>query len=113
MLQTIIFFAQLAIVLPIVLIHEHNWLYIPVAISADFILNSIIAVWASFAAKRWNLLGALPYFYFLRWVEISIYIIAFVEIMILKRFQTEIKGWATEGRRYKLNETALLDVAQL
>ncbi len=112
MLQTIIFFAQLGILLPFILFREHNWMFIPVAIAADFIMNSIIAVWASFAAKRWNLLGALPYFYFLRWVEISIYVYAFIEIMVLKRFETEAKGWMTEGRRYKLNAAALQDVAQ-
>lgn len=112
MFQTITFLAQLLILFPILIFHDHNWMIIPVAIAADFILNSCIAIWASFAAKRWNLLGALPYFYFLRWVEISIYLYAFVEIMILKRFQSDIKGWATEGRRYKLNMNALQDIAK-
>ncbi|MEK7152859.1 MAG: hypothetical protein AAB834_02855, partial [Patescibacteria group bacterium] len=67
---------------------------------------------SSVIAKRWNLLGALPYFYFLRWLEVGIYLTAFFEVMILKRFQSEIKGWGTEGRRYKLTSDALQDVAK-
>lgn len=112
MFQTLLFIIQLLVLFPLIITTTHNWMIIPVAIAADFILNSAIAIWASFAAKRWMLLGALPYFYFLRWVEIGIYLTAFVEIMILKRFQTSVRGWATEGRRYKLDLAALQDIAQ-
>jgi hypothetical protein len=97
--------------MPLVIISTHSWLVVPVAFAADFILNSAIAVWASIIIRRWTILGALPYFYFLRWVEIGIFLWAFVEIMILRRFQADVKGWATEGRRYKLDNTALQDVA--
>jgi hypothetical protein len=111
MVQTLLFIIQLGILFPLIIITTHNWMIIPVAIAADFILNSAIAVWASIASKRWALIGALPYFYFLRWVEIGIYLTAFVEVIILRRFQTNVKGWATEGRRYKLDMAALQDVA--
>jgi hypothetical protein len=112
MLQTILFIVQLGILFPLIIFTTHNWMIIPVAIAADFVLNSAIAVGASVAAKRWMLLGALPYFYFLRWVEIGIYLSAFVEVIILGRFKQSVKGWATEGRRYKLDMAALQDVAQ-
>jgi len=112
MAQTLIFLIQLVVLFPLVIITTHNWMIIPVAIAADIIMNGAIAIFSSFAAKRWNLLGALPYFYFLRWVEIGIYLVAFFEVMVLKRFQAEIKGWGTEGRRYKLSVDALQDIAK-
>lgn len=108
--QTVLFFIQLFILLPLIIANTGNWLLIPVSIAADVILNGFIAMIVSVKIKRWNLLGALPYFYFLRWIEVGIFVIAFVEIMILKKFQTEIKGWKTEGRRYKLSSDALQDV---
>jgi cellulose synthase/poly-beta-1,6-N-acetylglucosamine synthase-like glycosyltransferase len=111
MLQTAFFMFQLLVLIPLVIILEHNPMYVPVAITVDFILNSLIALWASATIGRWNLLGALPYFYFLRWVEISIYLWSGFEILVLHRFQTEVKGWATEGRRYALDATALQDIA--
>jgi cellulose synthase/poly-beta-1,6-N-acetylglucosamine synthase-like glycosyltransferase len=112
MLQTILFLLQLFVLIPIILITTQNWLVIPVMIAADIIVNGFIALASSVAVKRWSLIGALPYFYFLRWLEIGIYIIAFVEVIILKRFQTEIIGWSTAGRRYELSKQAMIDVAK-
>jgi len=112
MLQTVLFLLQLFVLIPYILITTHNWLIIPVMIAADIIVNGVIALFSSAAAKRWNLIGALPYFYFLRWLEIGIYIIAFVEVMILQRFQTESVGWSTAGRRYKISDQALLDIVK-
>jgi len=111
MLQTIFFMFQVAILVPFAVWAMHDPMYVPVAVTADFLLNSLIAIWASVAIRRWNLLGALPYFYFLRWVEIGIYLWSGVEILILKRFEDEVKGWATEGRRYALDASALQDIS--
>lgn len=112
MFQTLIFLALLLVWMPYVIAVTGNWLIIPVAIAADIILNGFIALFSSIAAKRWMLIGALPYFYFLRWIEIGIYIKAFFEVIIMKRFQDEVIGWSTAGRRYELSKQALLDVAK-
>lgn len=112
MFQTILFLLQLFVLLPFLLVTTHNWMIIPAIIAADIIVNGMIALFSSVAAKRWMLIGALPYFYFLRWIEIGIYLIAFVEVMLLRRFQTEVLGWSTAGRRYELSKQALLDVAK-
>lgn len=110
MLQTVSFMAQLLFFLPFVIYATGNWMIIPVGIAGDFIINSVIAIWASFAARRWNMMGALPYFYFLRWLEIIVYLTAFVEVLIMGRFKEQIKGWGTEGRRYKVSQDALQEV---
>lgn len=111
MAQTVLFFLQMFVLLPWIIASTGNWLMIPVAIAADIVLNGFIALVASVKIKRWNLLGALPYFYFLRWIEIGIFVVAFVEVMVLKKFQSEVKGWVTEGRRYKLSMSVLKDIA--
>lgn len=112
MFQTILFLIQLFVLLPWVLIATGNWMVIPIIIAADIIVNAAIALFSSIAAKRWMLIGALPYFYFLRWVEIGIYIIAFIEVIILRRFQDDSIGWSTADRRYELSQQALLDAAK-
>ncbi len=112
MLQTLLFLLLVFVWFPYIIIVTGNWLIIPVAIAADIIMNGFIALFASAVAKRWMLIGALPYFYFLRWIEIGVYVTAFVEVMILKRFQDEIIGWSTAGRRYQLSKQALIDVAK-
>jgi cellulose synthase/poly-beta-1,6-N-acetylglucosamine synthase-like glycosyltransferase len=111
LLQTGFFLVQILILFPIVLIETHHWLAVPLAICIDFILTSAITVASSVVIKRWTLLGVLPYFYFLRISEIVMYFTAFVQVIILRRYRTAVKGWATEGRRYEIDPTALQDVA--
>lgn len=112
MLQTVLFLLQVFILMPAILIITHNWLIIPVVIAADIIMNGLIALFASALAKRWTLIGALPYFYFLRWIEVIAYVVGFFEVIVLRRFQDEVIGWSTAGRRYELSKQALLDVAK-
>lgn len=112
MFQTVLFFIMICILMPLLLTTTGNWLYVPVYIAADIIVNGIIAIVASFAAKRWMLIGALPYFYFLRWVEIVAHLQGFIEVMLLGRFQDKIVGWSTADRRYKLSREAMIDVAK-
>lgn len=111
--QALFYLFQMLILVPYVIYKSGNWILLPFIIAADFVVNGVITLASSVIIKRWNLIGSLPYFYFLRWVEIIIFVIAFVEIYILRKFRNEIKGWGTEGRRYKLNATALKDVAPL
>ena len=112
MAQTLLFLAQILILIPYIIATTGNWMIIPVWVAVDIILNGAIAILCSVAAKRWNLIGALPYFYFLRWTEIGIYLWAAIEVLILGKFKDEFKGWATEGRRYKLSDAAIADIAK-
>lgn len=113
LLHTFLLLMQLFVITPLILIVSHsNWQLIAAIIAADYIINSVIALIMSVLAKRWNLIGVMPYFYFLCMVEISAHLIAFWEIMVLDRFQTSVVGWSTAGRRYKLSSQALLDTAK-
>jgi cellulose synthase/poly-beta-1,6-N-acetylglucosamine synthase-like glycosyltransferase len=113
MLQTLLFLMQIFILVPLILISTHgNWLVIASMILIDFILNGLITLLAAAVAKRWSIIGVIPYFYFLRLIEISTHVIAFVEVFVLKRFQEQVVGWSTAGRRYKLSNDAMLDVAK-
>lgn len=112
MFQTIFYLAQMLILIPLLVITTGNWIVLPVVLAADFIVTAIISLGSSAITRRWALIGALPYFYFLRWLEIAIFITAFTEVIVLRKFKGEVTGWATEGRRYKLSAQALRDVAQ-
>lgn len=112
LLQTAFFLFQITVLFPIVMISTHHWMAAPLAITIDFLLTSFITILSSVVIKRWTLLGVLPFFYFLRMTEIVMYFTAFVEVMILKKYRSGAQGWATEGRRYKINSLALQDVAK-
>lgn len=105
--QIALLIAQVGLLFPYILYKTHHWMIISIAIATDFIINSAIVMMSSVLAKRWNMLGVLPYFYFLRTAEIIMFLTAFIEVVILKKFRKGITGWATEGRRYKINAAAL------
>lgn len=109
-LQTPIFLVELLLIIPLFIASTGNWLIIPIVFSIEIIMNGIIAITSMMITKRWNLIGSLPYFYFLRFVEIGIHLTAFVEVMLLHRFNQKTVGWMTEGRRYALSSAALSDV---
>jgi cellulose synthase/poly-beta-1,6-N-acetylglucosamine synthase-like glycosyltransferase len=108
--QAVFYLLQMFVLLPYIVATTGNWGIIPFVLAADFVLTGLITMASSVVIKRWNLLSALPYFYFLRWVEIGIFVWAFVEIYALRKFQT-VRPWDTEGRRYKLDANALKDAA--
>jgi len=111
MIQLVFYLFQLLVLVPLVILATGRWIVIPIIILSDFIVLGWLALFSATAAKRLSILSALPYFYFLRWLELGIFLKAFVEVVIMKRFREEIKGWQTEGRRYALDAAALKDTA--
>jgi cellulose synthase/poly-beta-1,6-N-acetylglucosamine synthase-like glycosyltransferase len=100
--ETVYYFVQMLIVLPFILISTHN-IRAPIAIlGADFIAIAVLALFSSYASKRPRILIALLYFYVLRFLELGIFVWAFFEVIVFRRFQTVGQGWQTEGRRYKV-----------
>ena len=112
MVQALLFLFQYFVFAPYLIATTGNWLVYPVMLAADFLVIGLTTIFAMTATKRWNILGALPYFYFLRWVELGVFFAAFFEVVVFKKFKTTPLGWATEGRRYALNSNALQDTAQ-
>lgn len=110
LLQNMGFIAQIFLWLPFYIAFTGNWAIIPALIALDIIINSAMIIFSSFASKRWMLIGMLPYFYFLFWIEMAIHYIAFVEVVVLGKFRDEVIGWSTAGRRYKLSNQALVDI---
>jgi cellulose synthase/poly-beta-1,6-N-acetylglucosamine synthase-like glycosyltransferase len=110
--ELLFYMAQLAIVSFIVISQAGNWRAVPIILVADFSVICLLAVLSAIAAKRPAILLSLPYFYFLRAIELGIFIKAFVEVIMLGRFKNEIKGWSTGSRRYELDKNVLKDVAQ-
>ena len=111
MLQTVFYLTQIFILMPMVILMTGNWLILPAVLAADFLVMSAITLASSAVIKRWSLLGAMPYFYFLRWVEIGVFVTAFTEVVLLGKYKTETSGWSTRGRRYELSKQALSDTA--
>lgn len=112
MIETVVFVVQSFILIPYVAIATHNLELIPVVIVADFFVVSLVAIFCAVSIKRISTIACLPYFYFLRWIEVFVLVYAAIEIFVLGKFKTRSVGWSTEGRRYALDAAAMKDGAK-
>ena len=103
LIETVYYLVQLLIILPLLWVVAHKPEAAGTLILADFSIIAMLAVFSAVVTKRPVILLTLTYFYALRLFELLIFLQAFVEIIILRRFKTVQKGWDTEGRRYELN----------
>jgi cellulose synthase/poly-beta-1,6-N-acetylglucosamine synthase-like glycosyltransferase len=112
MIELCIYIFQIFFVVPYVIITTHSFIIIPLIIVSDLFVVSLLAIMSSIAIGRISPISSLPYYYFLRWIELGIFLKSFYEVVILKKYQSVKKGWATEKRRFKLDANALRDVAK-
>jgi poly-beta-1,6-N-acetyl-D-glucosamine synthase len=112
MLQIIIYLFEMGVLVPYIILTTGRWIVLPVVLISDFFMVSLLALFSAITIKRMSVIASLPYFYFLRWLELLIFLKAFVEIVIFRKFRVKAKGWETEGRRYALDKVALKDVAK-
>ncbi len=63
------------------------------------------SLWAAMLNRRYDILTAFPLFYFLRFVNLVVFVKAFVEVVMLRRFRSVSTGWETAGRRYQMTTT--------
>lgn len=109
--ESLFYFVQLFIFLPLVTLQVHNWRALPIALAFDYLVVCILAVLAALVAKRPTILLSILYFYVLRFLEVVLFFRAFVEVIIVRRFTEPTDGWETRGRRYALDTKALEDSA--
>lgn len=112
MLENLFFLFQMLVLVPYIIFTTGQWLVLPVILILDFFVVSLLAFFSAIATRRLNILASLPYFYFLRWLEVGIFVKAFIEVVIFRKFRASAKGWQTEGRRYALSALALKDAAK-
>jgi len=111
LLELLFYLIEIFVLIPYVVITTGRWTVIPVVLLSDFIAVCALALFSVVAARRMSILFSLPYFYVLRWIELSIVVTAFVEVVILHKFKTVRNGWETKGRRYAIDAKALKDTA--
>lgn len=100
--ESVYYLFQMLIILPLLILTTHSFATPMAIVTADFIAIMVLAIFSALAARRPIILAALIYFYILRFLELGIFIWAFVEIIILRKHNEKALGWQTEGRRYEI-----------
>ncbi len=106
MLEMFAYYFNIIVLLPILLI-QGKGVY---ALALTFLIDAGIFFGATLMAagvhKRADVISAFPLFYLLRVTNMVLYVVAFVEVVILRRFRTKQTGWSTAGRRYAIHKEA-------
>lgn len=109
MLQNLAFFAYVLVVLPLLVILSHN----PAIIATIFLWDVAIMFGITFAVsvqtRRFDIMSAFPQIYTLRWISAFVFLRAYIEVVVLRKFKITNGVWGTSGRRYK-SEVDLLTV---
>lgn len=113
LIEAFMYIVNFGILIPLAAIESHQYFIVPLLFFVDFVVMSIIAVISAGFIRRMGIVKSLPAFYVLRWIELGIFIMAFVEVVLMRRYRKRSSvGWAVKGRRYKLSSEALQDVAK-
>ncbi len=100
-LQNLIFFVNYAIIMPYIAFRRHSFSLIATLFLFDVATTLALTALVSLRSRRWDILSAFPQIYVLRWITLAVFLRAFVEIALLRRFKVTEAMWSTKGRRYK------------
>lgn len=101
MAESIFYIVQFSLLATLLFISANHLLPLFV-LAGDFLVICILGIFSAIAARRLIILASLPYYYTLRLVELAGFLQAFVEIIVLRKFNNAPRGWKTEGRRYEI-----------
>jgi len=98
--QTVLYTLELVVWLPLLVILTHRGYDVSIFFVSELVVYFALAAICAQIARRLDILSAFPLFYFLRLLNLYIFIKAFVEVILLKRFSEGLVGWSTTNRRY-------------
>jgi len=98
--QNLFFFLSYFIIVPALAITQGTLNVVAMTFLYDVFVTALITFLVALKARRMDILAAFPNIYALRFVSLFVFLKAFVEVMILRRFQHTDGAWTTV-QRYK------------
>jgi len=100
-MQNLLFFVSYLIWVPYLTITRHSSSVVATAFVVDVLITFTITFLVAVRTKRWDVISAFPQVYALRWVSLAVFLKAFVEVVILRKYRTADGVWENSGaRRY-------------
>lgn len=101
--QNILFFFNYFIWIPYITIKQDSIDMLAVTFVVDVVLNFVLTLIVAARTKRWDIVSAFPYIYVLRWVSITVFLKAFIEVFVLRKFKNNDGIWSNgKDRRYAI-----------
>ena len=105
-MEEIVLVLQLT-VLPVIAWWGQNYGILALMFLNDLVIFFALTLWAAKLNHRPDIVSAFPLFYFLRLVNLFVFVRSWYEIVVQKKFKSAAPGWTTAGRRYRISTPAV------
>lgn len=105
--QNFMFMINYLILAPLLAYTRHTDTIIANIFLFDVIITFSITFLVALKARRGDIISAFPMIYLFRWISLFVFIRAFVEVVVLRKFKVSNGVWGTAGRRYKSDANLL------
>lgn len=102
-LQNLLFFVNYFVWVPYLIMRHQSVNVLATIFVYDLILTFIITMLVAARIRRFDIVSAFPIIYGLRWVGMAVFLKAFVEVIVLRKFRVTKGTWDNgANRRYAL-----------
>ncbi|HSX30482.1 MAG TPA: glycosyltransferase family 2 protein [Candidatus Saccharimonadales bacterium] len=98
-MQNLLLFLNYFVLLPYMAIRHHSLDRVALAFLFDVAVMFMLTFLIALKTNRKDILSAFPQIYCYRWVTLGVFLRAFTEVVILRKFRVSEGSW--ENRRYK------------
>lgn len=99
--QSLLLFVNTFIWVPYMTAKRGGLEFLALTFLLDVVLTFMINLAVAMKSKRWDIISAFPVIYGLKWLSLGVFIKAFFEVMVLKKFRLTNGTWENNsGRRY-------------
>jgi len=101
--QSLLLVLNCFIWVPYMMLSKGGTSFLATSFIMDVLLTFLITLMVCMRTRRWDAMSAFPIIYGLKWLSLLIFVKAFVEVVILRKFKISKGYWENgTGRRYKL-----------
>jgi len=96
--QNLLFFFSYFVFIPFLIVKNGTVDVLALTFLYDVFVTGLITVLVAMKARRFDILAAFPHIYIFRFVSLYVFLKAFLEVIILRRFQHTDGAWSTVAR---------------
>ena len=97
-MQNLLFAFTYLFWVPFMTLTTMNPVYLALSFLTDIILTLGFVMFAAHRTGRWDILGAFPIIYALRWVSLLVFVKSFFEVAIMRKYRLTDGYWETVER---------------
>lgn len=103
LLQSLLFFAFFLVWVPYLAVVTGGGAdALAVAFLYDVTVTFAFTVFSALRVNRWDIISAFPFIYMLRWLNLTIFLKSFIEVVVLRKYRKAKGQWQNDStRRYK------------